>query len=58
MHNTYRERLVELKAPLGEPLFADVVIKNEDISFIQGGQTAQVKLAAYPSKNTACSPAR
>jgi hemolysin D len=34
--------------PLGEPLFADVAIKNEDIGFIQVGQTAQVKLAAYP----------
>ncbi len=48
MHNTYSEGLMELKSPLGEPLFADVVIKNEDISFIQGGQSAQVKLAAYP----------
>ncbi len=34
--------------PQGEPLFADVAIKNEDIGFIQVGQTAQVKLAAYP----------
>jgi hemolysin D len=34
--------------PLGEPLFADVAIKNEDIGFIQVGQSAQVKLAAYP----------
>ena len=34
--------------PLGEPLFADVAIKNEDIGFVQVGQTAQVKLAAYP----------
>ncbi len=34
--------------PLGEPLFADVAVKNEDIGFIQVGQTAQVKLAAYP----------
>jgi hemolysin D len=34
--------------PLGDPLFADVAIKNEDIGFIQVGQSAQVKLAAYP----------
>jgi HlyD family secretion protein len=34
--------------PLGEPLFADVAIKNEDIGFIQVGQSAQAKLAAYP----------
>jgi hypothetical protein len=26
--------------PLGEPLFADVAIENEDIGFIQGGQSA------------------
>jgi hemolysin D len=26
--------------PLGEPLFADVAIKNEDIGFIQVGQSA------------------
>ena len=34
--------------PAGEPLFADVSIKNEDIGFIQVGQSAQVKLAAFP----------
>lgn len=34
--------------PLGEKLFADVAIKNEDIGFIQVGQTAMVKLAAFP----------
>ena len=34
--------------PAGEQLFADVSIKNEDIGFIQLGQTAQVKLAAFP----------
>jgi hemolysin D len=34
--------------PLGEKLFADVAIKNEDIGFVQVGQTAQVKLAAFP----------
>jgi hemolysin D len=48
IQTTYREGLMELKTPLGKPLFADVAIKNEDIGFIQGGQTAQVKLAAYP----------
>ena len=34
--------------PAGEQLFADVSIKNEDIGFIQVGQSAQVKLAAFP----------
>ena len=34
--------------PLGEPLFADVMIRNEDIGFVQLGQSAQVKLAAFP----------
>jgi hemolysin D len=34
--------------PLGEKLFADVAIKNEDIGFVQVGQAAQVKLAAFP----------
>ena len=34
--------------PLGEKLFADVSIKNEDIGFIQVGQKAMVKLAAFP----------
>jgi hemolysin D len=34
--------------PEGEPLFADVSIKNEDVGFVQVGQTAQIKLAAYP----------
>lgn len=34
--------------PTDEKLFADVSIKNEDIGFIQVGQTAQVKLAAFP----------
>jgi hemolysin D len=34
--------------PSGEKLYADVSIKNEDIGFIQVGQTAQVKLAAFP----------
>jgi hemolysin D len=34
--------------PQGEPLFADVMIRNEDIGFVQPGQNAQVKLAAFP----------
>ena len=34
--------------PQGEPLFADVAIKNEDIGFVQPGQTAQIKIASYP----------
>jgi hemolysin D len=34
--------------PQGEALYADVMIKNEDIGFVQPGQSAQVKLAAFP----------
>ena len=34
--------------PKGEQLFADVNIKNEDVGFVQVGQPAQIKLAAYP----------
>lgn len=34
--------------PEGEQLYADVNIKNEDVGFTQVGQTAQIKLAAYP----------
>lgn len=34
--------------PQNEQLFADVSIKNEDVGFVQIGQNAQVKLAAYP----------
>jgi hemolysin D len=34
--------------PKGEKLYADVNIKNEDVGFVQPGQRAQVKLAAYP----------
>jgi hemolysin D len=34
--------------PKGEQLFADVSIKNEDVGFVQIGQPAQIKLAAYP----------
>ena len=32
----------------GEQLFADIAIKNEDVGFVRVGQSAQVKLAAYP----------
>ncbi|GGI54679.1 HlyD family type I secretion periplasmic adaptor subunit [Oxalicibacterium solurbis] len=34
--------------PKGEQLYADVEIKNEDVGFVQAGQYAQIKLAAYP----------
>lgn len=34
--------------PNGNKLYADVSIKNEDIGFVQIGQKAQVKLAAFP----------
>lgn len=34
--------------PQGEELYADVNVKNEDVGFVQIGQGAQVKLAAYP----------
>jgi HlyD family secretion protein len=34
--------------PKGEQLFADVNIKNEDVGFVEVGQSAQVKLATYP----------
>ena len=34
--------------PEGEPLYADVSVRNEDIGFTQVGQIAQIKLAAYP----------
>jgi len=34
--------------PRGEELYADVNVKNEDVGFVQIGQSAQVKLAAYP----------
>ncbi|QAU34867.1 HlyD family type I secretion periplasmic adaptor subunit [Janthinobacterium sp. 17J80-10] len=34
--------------PQGEELYADVNVKNEDVGFVQIGQSAQVKLAAYP----------
>lgn len=34
--------------PQNEKLFADVTIKNEDVGFVHVGQTAKIKLAAYP----------
>ncbi len=34
--------------PKGEQLYADVSLKNEDVGFVQVGQAAQIKLAAYP----------
>lgn len=34
--------------PKGEQLYVDVNIKNEDSGFVQVGQKAQIKLAAYP----------
>lgn len=34
--------------PQGEELYADVNVKNEDVGFVQIGQSAQIKLAAYP----------
>ncbi len=34
--------------PKDEQLFADVNVKNEDVGFVHVGQSAQIKLAAYP----------
>lgn len=34
--------------PQDEQLYADVSVKNEDVGFVQIGQSAQIKLAAYP----------
>nr|WP_280730151.1 HlyD family efflux transporter periplasmic adaptor subunit [Glaciimonas immobilis] len=34
--------------PQDEQLYADVSVKNEDVGFVQVGQTAQIKLATYP----------
>lgn len=34
--------------PEGEQLFADVNINNENVGFVHVGQSAQIKLAAYP----------
>ncbi len=37
-----------LLVPQDEPLRAEVMVRNEDAGFIHLGQTAKVKLAAYP----------
>lgn len=34
--------------PKSEPLVAEVAIRNEDVGFVQPGQGAKVKFAAYP----------
>lgn len=34
--------------PIGENLYADVAVKNEDIGFVQIGNKVQIKLATYP----------
>lgn len=34
--------------PEGEQLYADVALKNEDVGFVHEGQSAQIKLMAYP----------
>jgi HlyD family secretion protein len=34
--------------PRGEPLLAEVAIRNEDVGFVTVGQRAKVKLQAYP----------
>lgn len=34
--------------PKDEQLYADVNIKNEDVGFVQVGQSVQIKLATYP----------
>jgi len=34
--------------PRGEPLFAEVAIRNEDVGFVAPGQSTKVKLQAYP----------
>ena len=34
--------------PTGELLFADVLIRNEDVGFIHPGQSVKIKLAAFP----------
>ena len=34
--------------PAGEELQAEVLIPNTDVGFVRAGQTARVKLAAYP----------
>lgn len=34
--------------PRGEPLFAEVAVRNEDVGFIAAGQSVKLKLQAYP----------
>ena len=34
--------------PKGERLFADILVKNEDVGFVRVGQHAQIKLSEYP----------
>lgn len=34
--------------PSGEPLEADVLVRNEDAAFVRAGQRALLKIAAYP----------
>ncbi len=34
--------------PVGEPLLAEVLVKNEDVGFVQIGQPVRIKIAAYP----------
>lgn len=34
--------------PVDEPLIAEVYVQNQDIGFVRRGQTARVKLEAYP----------
>lgn len=34
--------------PQGERLYADVDVHNEDVGFVEAGQGARIKLAAYP----------
>jgi HlyD family secretion protein len=34
--------------PNGEPLQAEVMVKNEDVGFVHENQRAKLKLAAYP----------
>jgi hemolysin D len=34
--------------PRNEPLYAEVAIRNEDVGFVAPGQTAKLKLQAYP----------
>lgn len=40
--------VVMTMVPQGEKLYADVTIRNEDVGFVQVGQAAQIKIAAYP----------